>query len=224
VTYSVSREQIAVRLEQLDRRLRAAGGDDIEVVAVTKGFPADVVAAGIAAGCVRIGESYAQELTQKRRDPVLDCALGQASVHFIGRLQTNKVRTLVGVVDVYESVDRASLIDELARRVPGGTVLIQVNATEEPDKGGCQLSEVRSLVDRASAAGLRVDGLMTVGPTTGGPSAAAAPFREVRRLVDHLGLVTCSMGMSDDLEVAVAEGSTRVRVGTALFGGRPGRK
>ena len=97
-------------------------------------------------------------------------------------------------------------------------MLVQVDATGEPGKGGCPLDDVPALVERRRDAGLGVDGLMTVGPTEGGPEAARPAFRAVRPLVDELGLATCSMGMTDDLEVAVEEGTTRVRLGTALFG------
>jgi uncharacterized pyridoxal phosphate-containing UPF0001 family protein len=131
------------------------------------------------------------------------------------------VRLLAGRVDVYETVDRASLVREVAKRAPGATVLVQVNATGEAGKGGCDPAEVAALIEACVAAGLTVDGLMTVGPTTGGPEAARTAFRAVRRMVDDLGLRTCSMGMTDDLEVAIQEGSTRVRIGTALFGPRP---
>jgi PLP dependent protein len=143
------------------------------------------------------------------------------AVHFIGQLQSNKVRPLAGLVDVWETVDRSRLVGELARRAPGSRVLVQVDATGEPGKGGCPLSDVPALVAEAVAAGLIVEGLMTVGPTEGGPEAARPGFRAVRRLVDELGLTTCSMGMTADLDVAVEEGSTEVRVGTALFGARP---
>lgn len=184
---------------------------------MTKGFgPAAVVAAG-GAGCHSIGENYAQELHTK----AAAAAAAGVRVHFIGRLQSNKVRQLAGLVDVFETVDRPSLVGEVARRSPGSTVLIQVNATGEPGKGGCRLADVASLVEASIAAGLVVDGLMTVGPTIGGPEAARPSFRIVRRIVDDLDLATCSMGMTADLDVAVQEGSTRVRVGTALFGSRP---
>jgi PLP dependent protein len=187
------------------------------VLPVTKGFGPDAVEAAAAAGCRAIGENYAQEVAAK--GPVA-ARLGLA-VHFIGQLQTNKVRRLAGAVAVYETVDRPRLVAELAMRDPGAVVLVQVDTTGEPGKGGCPLAEVAGLVEEALAAGLVVDGLMTVGPTTGGPEAARPGFRVVRRLVDELGLRTCSMGMSADLDVAVEEGSTRVRVGTALFGPRP---
>ena len=116
---------------------------------------------------------------------------------------------------------RSAPVAEVARRAPGATILVQVNTTGEPGKGGCPLDDVAALLDAASAAGLTVDGLMTVGPTVGGAEAARPGFRATRRLVDRLGLATCSMGMSDDLEVAIEEGATRVRLGTALFGPRP---
>ncbi len=195
----------------------AAGGRPVELLAVTKGFGADAVVAAADAGCRAFGENYAQELLAKR--DALRAA--GAHVHFIGRLQSNKVRVLVGVVDVWESVDRPALVDELARRAPGASILVQVSPPGEVGKGGCPPDDVPALVERATAAGLRVDGLMAVGPTSGGPEAARPVFRTARRLADELGLATCSMGMTDDLEVAVEEGSTRVRLGTALFGRRP---
>ena len=141
-------------------------------------------------------------------------------MHFIGQLQTNKVRALVGLVDVVESVDRPALVDELAKRMPRSRVLVQVDTADEPGKGGCPPADVVALVERAADRGLEVAGLMTVGPTSGGSAAARPGFRAVRALVDRLGLRVCSMGMSADLEVAVAEGATEVRIGSALFGVR----
>ena len=191
----------------------------MEVVAVTKGFGADAVVAAAAAGCRAIGENYAQELLAKAP------TAGEAgmAVHFIGQLQTNKVRQLAGLVDVWETVDRTRLVVELGRRAPGCTVLVQVDTTGEEGKGGCPIAEVPALVRTATDAGLVVAGLMTVGPTDGGPEAARPGFRAVRALVDELGLTTCSMGMSADVDVALEEGSTEIRVGTALFGPRPPR-
>ncbi len=161
----------------------------------------------------------------RRRDesPVGSESHVTPEIHFIGRLQSNKVRSLSGVVDVYESVDRQSLVDSIARRSPGARVLVQVDTTGAPGKGGCPLGEAADLVAAADDAGLRVEGLMTVGPTEGGPAAARDGFRAVRALTTQLGLQVCSMGMTDDLEVAVEEGSTQVRVGTALFGWRDAR-
>jgi pyridoxal phosphate enzyme (YggS family) len=194
-------------------------GDDVRVLAVTKGFGPEAVAAAAAAGLTAIGENYARELLAKGPE-ARQRGLG---VHFIGQLQTNKVRQLADLVDVWESVDRRRVVDEVAKRAPGAKVLIQVATAAEPGKGGCHPDDVAELVGAARAAGLVVEGLMTVGPTQGGPEAARPGFRVVRRLADDLGLTTCSMGMSGDLEVAVEEGSTEVRVGTALFGPRAPR-
>jgi pyridoxal phosphate enzyme (YggS family) len=206
---------LRARIDGVERRWT----HHVAVVGVTKGFGADAVAAAVAAGCDAIGENYAQELLDKR------AAIAQLEpeVHFIGRLQRNKVRQLVGIVDVWCSLDRASVIDEVAKRAPRSRVLIQVDTTGDPGKGGCDVGETAALVDRAIEHGLDVRGLMTVGPTEGDSEAARPGFRRVRALVDQLGLAECSMGMSGDLFVAVEEGSTEVRVGTALFGSRPPR-
>ncbi len=145
-------------------------------------------------------------------------------MHFIGQLQTNKVRQLAGLVDVWESIDRPRLVAELAHRAPGARILVQVDTTGEEGKGGCPLADVAGARPRRPTdAGLVVAGLMTVGPTEGGPEAARPGFRAVRALVDELGLTTCSMGMTADLDVALEEGTTEIRVGTALFGPRPPR-
>ncbi len=209
---------VAERLALVRDRIARAGGVDVEVLPVTKTFGVEACWAAYRAGCGAVGENYAQEVVAKLGAPSSPLPFG---VHFIGQLQTNKVRLLAPVVTVYETVDRPSLVAELAKRVPGATVLLQVSTAGEEGKGGCPLAEVPALLDTALAAGLEVRGLMTVGPTDGGPEAARPGFRAVRSLVDRLGLAELSMGMTDDLEVAVQEGSTRVRVGSALFGARP---
>ncbi|MFM8264474.1 MAG: alanine racemase, partial [Acidimicrobiia bacterium] len=119
-----------------------------------------------------------------------------------------------------QSVDREALVDEIAKRAPAASIYVQVNATGEADKGGCDTVEVHQLVRRATDMGLAVLGLMTVGPTDLDPTRTREAFSTVRRLADDLGLPGCSMGMSDDLPIALEEGSTMVRVGTALFGPR----
>ena len=111
-------------------------------------------------------------------------------------------------------------MDALARHAAGARVLVQVNVSDEPRKGGCRDAEVGSLVDAARARGLVVEGLMTVG-RTGAPADARPGFARLRSLCDRMGLPVCSMGMTDDLDVAVSEGATMVRVGSALFGMRP---
>ena len=172
-------------------------------------------AAARACGCTAIGENYAQELLAKR------AACEGLEVHFIGQLQTNKVRQLAGLVAVYETVDRVKLAREIAQRDPGARVMIQVDTTGEEGKGGCQLDRLDELVGEVRGLDLDLVGLMTVGPTEGGPEAARPGFRAVRAAADRLGLAQCSMGMTADVEVAVQEGSTQIRVGSALFGARP---
>lgn len=208
---------VAHNVEVVRDRIRRAGGTAVELVAVTKTFPVEAVLAVMAAGCGVIGESYAQEVVAKLGQ--LPAGVARPRVHFIGRLQTNKVRSLLGVVDVVETVDRVSLATELARRWPGGSVFVQVNTTDEAQKAGCRPEETAALVALARQVGLHVEGLMTIGPA-GPPEGARPAFRRLRALADELGLASCSMGMSDDLEVGVQEGATHVRVGRALFGPR----
>jgi uncharacterized pyridoxal phosphate-containing UPF0001 family protein len=218
-TVTIPAQSVAQRVHDVRERIRQAGGNGVRLVAVTKTFGIDAVLAAAAAGCDGIGENYAQELVAK-----LTGHDALPPVHFIGQLQTNKVRLVAPFVAVYETVDRTSLAAELARRVPGAAVLVQVR----PDatgggKAGCAIDQVPALVDHCRGLGLQPQGLMVVGPTEGGPQAARPTFAAVRAMVDRLGLTVCSMGMTDDLEVAVGEGSTQVRVGSALFGPRPPR-
>lgn len=186
------------------------------VLAVTKGFGPEAMEAAIAAGCPAVGENYAQELLAK----LAELNGPKPEVHFIGRLQSRKVRALADVVDVWQTIDRPVLVDEVAKRAPGARIMVQVNVSDEPQKGGCAPEDAASLVASARRAGLDVEGLMTVG-RTGPPDSAREGFRLLRRLADEVGVRERSMGMSEDLEVAVSEGSTMVRVGTALFGDRP---
>lgn len=211
-------ERLGVIRHRIEAVVGAARADDVVVLAVTKSFGPDAVHAAMAAGCRAVGENYAQEIAAKFVD-----IEPRPEVHFIGQLQTNKVRLVAPFVAVYETVDRGSLAAEIAKRAPAARVMVQVDTSGELGKGGCRVGDVSSLVDTCRSLGLQVEGLMTVGPTEGGPEAARPGFRTVRRLVDTLGLAVCSMGMSDDLEVAVSEGSTEVRVGSALFGSRPPR-
>lgn len=209
-------ELVAARLAVVNERISRAGGVGVRVLAVTKTFDVAACWAAHRAGCAAVGENYAQEVVAK-----LGAIDAPFDVHFIGRLQTNKVRLLAPIVTVYETVDRRSLVGEIAKRAPGARVLLQVATTGEEGKGGCPLADVPALLEGARDAGLSVEGLMTVGPTQGGAEAARSGFRAVRMMLDQLALAVLSMGMTADLEVAVQEGSTQVRVGSALFGERP---
>ncbi|MDA8310440.1 MAG: alanine racemase [Actinomycetota bacterium] len=219
---------VAAGLASVRERITAAGGDPgrVRVVAVTKGFGVDAVLAALAAGLEDIGENYAQELLAK--DAALRAAQpegqGAAGVrwHFLGAVQRNKVPALAPVVSCWQGVARSVEGEAIARRRPGAAVLVEVDTTGAPGRNGCAPDAVPALVADLGAGGLDVRGLMTVAPHADGDPRRA--FGLVRALADGLGLPECSMGMSEDLELAVAEGSTMVRVGRALFGDRPRRR
>jgi len=214
------RTELAERLGAVRSRIAAAGGgDDVAILAVTKGFGAEAVRAAQGVGLTAVGENYAQELLAKAEE-LTGSEVPQ--FHFIGRLQRNKVRLLVPVVAVWQTVDRAELAGEIARRAPGARVLVQLNLSGEAQKGGCDPDDAEALVEGCAALGLDVAGLMGVAPA-GPPEAARPGFRRLVDLADRLGLPERSIGMSADLEVAVQEGSTMVRVGRDLFGPRPAR-
>lgn len=220
------------RLTVVRERIAGAGGGDVRVVAVTKGFGAGVVEAALAAGLADIGENYANELLDKRAEvaELLDRAdsepggadadaTGDVRWHFLGRVQRNKVRRLAPFVALWQAVDRLAAGEEIARWAPGARVLVQVNVSGEPQKHGCAAGDAPRLVDGLRGLGLDVAGLMAVG-ATGGPEGSRGAFRAVSNLADQLHLAERSMGMTDDLEIAVEEGATMVRVGRALFGPR----
>jgi PLP dependent protein len=207
----------------------AAGRDPatVRLIAVTKTHPVELARSAVALGLEDLGENRVDELVTKAAE--LD-----ARWHLVGRLQRNKVRDVVGRARLIHSVDRRTLIDAIGRHAEaGGTVqdvLIQVNVGDDPAKGGCRLDDVADLVSYAVGThGVRVVGLMTVPPLPPvgvDPGDAARPlFRLLREVRDglrerHPELQELSMGMSDDLESAVQEGATMVRVGSALFGPR----
>ncbi|MDP5088133.1 MAG: YggS family pyridoxal phosphate-dependent enzyme [Ilumatobacteraceae bacterium] len=220
---SIDASQVSLRATEIRQRINAAGGKDVKLIAVTKTFDVGAMVAAFDAGCDGVGENYAQELIAKSGELPIEKHL---PVHFIGRLQSNKIKLMAESVDVWQSVDRVELINEIAKRcAKAGSntrpqIMLQVNATDEPDKGGCKPLEVTNLLDAANVNGLEVLGLMTVGPTSNEVQSTQRSFRLVRKLVDDLGLKQCSMGMTGDLEIAIAEGSTMIRVGSALFGPR----
>lgn len=217
------------RLSVLGERILAAGGDParITVCAVTKGQPIEAVHAARECGLDDIGESYAQEMLAKLALLAGGAGGDGPRWHFVGRLQRNKIRPLAPHVALWQSIDRPELGPVLARHAPGAAVLVQVATTGEEGKGGCPIDEVPSLVETMASHGLDVRGLMSVGPTDIDRDPRPG-FDAVRALADRLDLAEVSMGMSRDLDAAVAEGATMIRPGTALFGprhirGRPGQ-
>jgi uncharacterized pyridoxal phosphate-containing UPF0001 family protein len=199
-------------------RIERGGGDParVRVLAVTKGFGPEAVEAARAVGLTEVGENYAVELQGKAPGPA------GTHWHFLGTIQRNKVRALAPLVAVWQGVARLAEGERIAQYAPGARVLIQVDTTGGlPGRNGCAPADVTALAGSLSTLNLQLEGLMTVAPPDA--EAATAAFQSVARLADALGLEERSMGMSADLEAAVAAGSTMVRIGRALFGERPPR-
>ena len=217
-------ERLAAVRGRIAQACAAAGRDPAEVtlVAVSKTHSADAIRAAYAAGHRDFGENYAQELRDKMRE-LAD--LPDLRWHAIGHLQANKAKYVAGKALVH-TIDRADLARELVRRA-GGPVdgLVEVNVADEPQKSGVSPADLPALLAELRAIeGLHVAGLMCIPPDADDPEAARPHFRRLRTLRDELlpgGAL--SMGMSHDYAVAIAEGATLVRVGTAIFGARPPR-
>ena len=209
-------------------RAQAAGGwtHPVTIVAVTKGFGPDAVRAALAAGLPDVGENRIQEALDKMAaepDP-------RVVWHLIGHLQRNKARHVPGKFALVHSLDSLELAAELAKRAAGQgirqRVLVQVNVAGEEQKSGCSPAQLPALVREVAALeSLALEGLMTMAPLTGDLAVQRNTFRGLRRLRDALQeegrwLPSLSMGMSDDFAMAVEEGATVIRLGTALFGPR----
>jgi pyridoxal phosphate enzyme (YggS family) len=208
----------AVR-ERIATAARRAGrdADDVTLVVVTKEVDLDRVRAALAAGAEDLGENRAQDLAAKA--VALERSGFAPRWHFIGRLQRNKVASVAPHVTLWQSIDRIELGRSVAAHAPGARVLVQVNLGREPQKGGCAPEAMPHLVESLRGLGLAVEGLMTVPPVKGDPRPW---FAELRNLAAAHDLPTLSMGMSGDFEPAIEEGATIVRVGSAVFGPRPG--
>jgi len=225
---------IGDNLKQINERIAAAArnaGRDpasVRLVAVSKTQPAAAVMEAARAGQGLFGENYVQELTAKTKD-----VTASVEWHFIGHLQSNKVRQLAGFVTMIHSVDRLSLAEEIDRQwgklEKACDVLIEVNLAGEETKSGTTAAAVLDLVRRvATLPHVRIRGFMTMPPFFDDPEGARPYFRELRLLaaeiaaekVQGVEMAELSMGMSGDFEVAIAEGATLVRVGTAIFGDR----
>ncbi|MBE2187400.1 MAG: YggS family pyridoxal phosphate-dependent enzyme [Rhodothermales bacterium] len=211
---------------RIDAACRRAGRDPraVTLVAVTKTHPVETVHAALDAGLTAFGENKVQELAAKREA----LASAPAVWHYLGRVQTNKARDIVRYADLIHGVDSLRAGEALARRMEAEgrrvPVLVQVNVSGEASKAGVGPDEAATLVDGLRGLGLDVHGLMTLASPADDPEAVRPEFARMRRLRDDLGgadrLPILSMGMSGDFEVAVEEGATHVRVGSALFGDR----
>ena len=221
-------DNLALVRARIARAAATAGRspDAVALIAVTKTWPAAAVREAHALGLRDFGENYAQEFVEKA-DALGD--LAGLRWHFIGHLQTNKARVVAPRAAAVHTVDSARLARELGLRAAavGRAVeaLVQVNVAGEAQKSGCAPAEAAAVCDAiAREPALRLRGLMTVPPHTDDPAGARAPFEALAALRESLGgaarLPELSMGMTHDLEVAVACGATMVRVGSALFGSR----
>lgn len=215
----ISASDVALRAAAVAERIRGAGGDpdQITVVAVTKTFPVEVVHAARDSGLLDLGENYAQDLVAKAEQ------VSGVRWHFLGQIQRRTVRDLAPYVAMWHGVDRLEEGESIATHAPGASVLVQINVSGEPTKAGCTWDEAAPLVAALRQLDLDVRGLMAIGPLAE-PEAARPHFRRLAGLGRSLGLTELSMGMSADLEVAVEEGATIVRVGTSIFGARGTRR
>jgi len=217
-------------LERIGSAALKAGriSDSVRLVAVSKTKASDLVNEAAKAGQRLFGENYVQELVAKAKD-----VTEKVEWHFIGHLQSNKVRQIAGLVTMVHSVDRLSLAEEIDRQWGklglACDVLIEVNIAGEETKSGTSAEELLELVRRVSLlTNIRVKGLMTMPPVFDDPEAARPYFRKLRLMAEDISaegvpgvdMRELSMGMSGDFETAIEEGATLVRVGTAIFGER----
>jgi pyridoxal phosphate enzyme (YggS family) len=211
------RERAAAACERAGR-----SPDEVTIVGVSKTFPAALVVEACRAGLTDTGENRVQEAAAKI--PAVEALGSSPRWHLVGHLQTNKVKTALGLFDIIHSVDSvrlAELISRQAANLAVRPILLEVNVAGEASKFGLRPEETgRALEGIARLPGLAVQGLMTVAPMVDDPEEVRPVFRELRRLRDALGLRDLSMGMTDDFEVAIEEGATIVRIGRAIFGAR----
>lgn len=225
---TASSQAISARLTQVHARIAKACAksgrlrESVRLIAVSKGHGPDAMRAAYAAGQRDFGESYVQELKPKAA-ALAD--LSELRLRFIGRFQRNKAKDLAALGCAVDSVDSLVIGEALSQRAVllkrTLEVLVQVNIDREPQKAGALPETVPELVEALRALpGLAVQGLMTIPRASEHPEQARPAFAALHALGQQLGLRELSMGMSDDLEVAIEEGATMVRIGTAIFGER----
>ena len=203
-------------------------GDKVHLIAVTKTVEVDKINQALELGIKNIGENRVQELVKKH-----DIIGDRTDYHMIGHLQTNKVRNIIGKVSLIHSLDRLSLAKELNKRAKMQNlimdVLIQVNVAEEESKYGLKVDEVIPFLEKILAYdNIKIKGLMTIAPFVEEPEEIRWVFRKLRKLGEAIGskgykdveMKFLSMGMTNDYEIAIEEGSNMIRVGTGLFGKR----
>lgn len=228
----ISYEEFLQNLTSVQKRMVAAcevagrASESVVLLPVTKNHSVDAVSYAVRAGLTAVGENRVQEAEQKQAQT--DSAVRW---ELIGHLQSNKAKSAVELFDRVQSVDSLKLLERLNRQAAEMgkelPILLQCNTGEDPNKYGFGVSEMARVLEHALAAdSLRVDGLMTIAPLDDDLDVAKAAFVGLRELRDDLAgqfgvaLLELSMGMTGDLEVAIAAGSTQIRVGTALYGAR----
>jgi len=218
-------ETLSERIEQVELRMQTAirrshrRRDEITLVAVTKKFPAAVICEAYSLGLRVFGENYVQEFEQKH--PALS-GLPEARFHLIGHLQSNKARQAAELFHTLETVDSEKLARRLNEAGKLLEVMIEVKLSPEGAKAGAAPEELPALIDAIrDCPNLKLTGLMTMPPWNPDPETTRPFFRRLAELARNHQLPQLSMGMSHDLEAAIEEGATHIRVGTALFGPRP---
>lgn len=213
-------ERVAAVRERIAQATARARRDPsgITLIAVSKLFPAQAIVDAYACGLREFGENYVQEFEDKH--PQLPPLEG-ARFHLIGHLQSNKARRAAELFHAVQTVDSARLARRLDEPGQPLDIMLEVKLSPEQAKSGASPEELPALIDAVRACpNLHLEGLMTMPPWSDDPEQSRPYFRRLRELAEHHGLARLSMGMSHDLEVAIEEGATLVRVGTAIFGGR----
>jgi pyridoxal phosphate enzyme (YggS family) len=224
---------IEKNIKEIKKRISRAAAhsgrteEDIKIIAVTKNVPIDAILIAIGAGITDIGENKAQEITKKHNN----LAEQDLSWHFVGHLQTNKVRQIIGFVDYIQSVDSLRLAEEINKRAAEKNkvqnILVQVNIAEEAAKYGLMREDVAKLLWRIKELDhVKVKGLMNIAPFVDDPQKVKRVFLEMKALFEelkekrmpHIELQYLSMGMTNDFEVAIESGANMVRIGTGIFG------
>ena len=216
MTFSeMNKEEIKEKIHEVSDYVKSRSMGRTKIIAVTKSLDKEAVVIAKEAGVQAVGENYAQELIEKHRT-FRDLEI---EWHMIGAIQRNKIRKLSGVLSLWQSVDRIEVLEEIKKRDPGAKVLIQINPLGEEGKGGCSFHDAGALIEHGFEIGLSVKGVMAVG-IQGDLRKTSEIFKKVATLTEEFDLPERSIGMSDDIEVAIDHGSTLLRIGRAFFGER----
>ena len=214
VTSETYSEEIKERLEEINEIIDAKAQKPVTLIGVTKGFTHEEVNIASELGIKNFGENYAQELLTK--NPLVD---PEISWHFIGQLQSNKIRKISHLVDVWHSVTSLKLAREIHKRNDQAQILLQVSLMGPSNSKGFEVEQLPQLISELRDMNIDISGLMTMG-VPGDMVATRVVFKELRKLADTFELPECSMGMSDDFEIALESGASMIRVGSAIFGNR----